>query len=169
MDTRLVSNMPDKTMALTNCVYVSLEDTIEAPQVMINHFVWNLCRHSQVQPGCIALNSGQRMSAKVSLMDPVKLETFDNNELHAIDTLIYELVDTNGVVVNDHGIGAIADDLDEFINDIFCGQVITEGQILVFSYQEKNYRIRAKYLKNIMNQDMFRAVYTDTTYCNYVV
>lgn len=161
---RMVSSMPDKNSALTNCVYVSPDDlwlsVSDNHMVMINHVVWKVRKHQQVMVGSIALNSSQRMCANVSIGDVVEPDVFGSahvNTLSPINSIIYELVNADGHVVDD----AIYNEWDDDgyqvnLMNILTGSVVTEKQIIVFDYEEKNWRMRIKHIKDGSGQEIFR-------------
>jgi vesicle-fusing ATPase len=148
----LVANMPSKHHALTNYVYVSTTTNLYIPdRIVINDIVYNVKRDQQVNEATIAMNAVQRRNTRLTPGDTVYINPYDPPSLpKAIRTIICRIARITEEPIEETP--DMFEYLNQYINNVFHDQVITSGQQIAYTYNDKNLRLIITGIKDKNNK-----------------
>lgn len=151
LSSRIISNMPDKELALTNCVYVSDEDDhiFSMNRIIINGFVFNVRKDPRINNATIAMNSVQRKITRYTLGNVIEIEAYNPSILpRPISKLHCRLARITEQPYEETE--EMYEYLQRYIVMGFNDQVFSFGQQVVYTFNDMNMRfiITGMYDKN---------------------
>lgn len=136
----IISNMPSKQHALSNCVYVSPEDKVflGCIRVDIEDFIFNVKSDPQVNKGSIALNSVQRRITRSSVGDTIDVYVYDEftNKPMEIDTIYCRIAKITEEHIEESP--GLYDYLEGYIANNLQNHVLSFGQQVAYNDVEHN-------------------------------
>lgn len=134
-----VGNAPARELAVTNEVYVSPQDPVaRVAEVEFSGYVFAARPHPNMPPKSLGLNQIQRKVVRVSVGDVVTVHPFTAPSTGFNITLLNAQIAFTSKAAKAGNLNLDAVTLSKFLVSRFGGQVLTEGQHVVYDYEGTN-------------------------------